>query len=86
MNIAHYMASHGPVAIALFLGAIVLTFVPTVVALIRRHPDLRLIFILNLLFFWTWTAWVGLLGWAIWGIPSNAIQQRIERFRAKRVK
>ena len=86
MNILNYMESHGFIAIALFIGAICLTFVPTGVAVIRRHPDCKAIFILNLLFFWTWAAWVGLLGWAISGIPSDAINQRIARFRAKRLK
>jgi hypothetical protein len=33
-------------------------FLPTIVALSRRHPDKGMVFVLNLFFGWTFVGWV----------------------------
>ena len=56
-------------AVALGIG---LYFIPTWIALARRHPHLWLIIILNFLAGWTTIGWVAALIWAL--LPRRIIE------------
>lgn len=43
---------------------IALYFLPTIVALIRRHPNVGGILVVNLFLGWTLVAWIAALAWA----------------------
>jgi len=54
----------GGIIIAAFLFACVVYFIPTYVAVGRRHPNLWPIFLLNLFLGWILLGWVAALVWA----------------------
>jgi ABC-type transport system involved in cytochrome c biogenesis permease component len=47
-----------------------LTFAPTIVAFVRKHPYQWVILAINVLLGWTGVAWIGALIWAIVGKPK----------------
>ena len=50
--------------VPLILIGIVIYFLPTIIAAVRRHPNVLLIFLVNLLLGWTVIGWAGTLVWA----------------------
>lgn len=49
----------------LVLGAALLYFLPTVVAVRRRHLSTLGIFLINLFFGWTFVGWLAAMLWAV---------------------
>ena len=62
---------------------IVVTILPSIVAVLKRHADLKSIVVLNILFFWTWTVWLAVLLWAVSGVKSDAIRQKLNRWNRR---
>ncbi|WP_443747222.1 superinfection immunity protein [Asticcacaulis solisilvae] len=60
----------------LFISPILLAmyFVPSIVALARRHRSTGLVIVLNLLLGWSGIGWIGTLIWAIVGQTKSARQ------------
>ena len=61
----------------------IVTLLPSIVAVLKRHADLKSIVILNILFFWTWTVWLAVLVWAASGVKSNVVRQKLMRWNRK---
>ena len=57
-----------------FIPAVIMYFVPTIVAIIRRARNLAGIILINLFLGWTFFGWVGALVWAV-GYNSREIRQ-----------
>lgn len=60
----------GAVALWLSVGiviSVILYFLPTGIALLRRHHNALAIFVLNLLAGWTIIGWFGALAWSVTG-------------------
>ncbi len=53
------------------IGGLFLYFIPTLVALSRKHRQKGLIFVLNLLLGWSVFGWIGTLIWASKGIDRK---------------
>ena len=53
------------------LALVVVYFVPTHVAVVRRHPHVTPLFIVNLFAAWTLLCWVGTLAWAAFPIKRD---------------
>ncbi|MTI82366.1 MAG: superinfection immunity protein [Firmicutes bacterium] len=49
----------------LLLIALVLYFIPTIIASKRNHKNFSAILVLNLLLGWTFLGWVGSIVWAL---------------------
>jgi len=45
---------------------LVITFIPSIIAGARLHKDFGKILGANILFFWTYTVWIGLIIWAFY--------------------
>lgn len=60
--------------IALFFGvlALALWMVPTLIAVLRKHPKRKAIFLLNLLLSWTIVGWLFALAWALLTVEESA--------------
>jgi T4 superinfection immunity protein len=60
-------------ALLALIFAIVVYFLPTLLAAVLHHPSGRVVLIgvLNLLFGWTGLGWFALLGWAMIGRPRE---------------
>ena len=50
--------------VILVIVILLLYFLPSLIAWIRKHPQLLPIFVLNLFLGWTYLGWVGSLVWA----------------------
>ncbi len=61
----------------------VLMPLPSWVALLRKHPEAKLIYALNLALVWTGIGWLALLGWAAFGWETKVMRDAIARFRQK---
>lgn len=75
--------NHHKLAIVVGSLAILVTFLPTMVAIGRTHPDRRKIAIANLLLFWTWAGWGAVMVWAVTGARSDALTNRLAALRAR---
>lgn len=49
-------------------------FLPTIIAIIRKHPNVVAILLINLLLGWTFIGWVAAL---IWSVISLASRERV---------
>jgi hypothetical protein len=81
MKVSEWFQSQGVPLPLLVLGLIIITLLPSLIAILKRHADLRTIIILNLLFFWTWAVWIGLLVWSASGVQSKLIKDRVSSYR-----
>lgn len=61
----------GLLLMACVLVGIVIYFIPTLVAINRKHPNLLAIFVLNLFLGWSFIGWVVSLIWALTKIHST---------------
>ena len=66
--------------IALLLGLAAFAAAPALVALVRQHPDRRLIYKLSPLTLLSFILWFGLIAWAATGRRDDAV---ISRYVAK---
>jgi len=72
---------HGPAfLVALLLGLTAYLAAPALIALVRRHPERRLIYRLSLLSLLSVILWVALIAWALTGQRDDAV---IARFVAR---
>lgn len=55
--------------------AIIVVFAPTAIAILRHHPNRRLIAAVNFPALFSWIAWLGILIWAITGRRSATIEK-----------
>ncbi len=65
--------------IAALLFGLVILFLPTLIALVRRHSHIRLVLVANILLSWTTVGWLGVLGWAATDIKSERLDRWLER-------
>jgi hypothetical protein len=56
---------------ALLIIALILYFVPAIVAALRQHPQRNAIIALNIFLGWTFIGWVVSLVWALTSIPED---------------
>ena len=54
------------------LFSLMVYFFPTFIAILRKHPDLAAIFVINLFLGWSLIAWVVSLAWAFKSIDARA--------------
>ena len=72
--------------IAMLVLGMVGYMLPTIVAALRRHPQLLAIFLINFLLGWTVIGWVGALVWSLIDPsttvtrPGSAIEIALERY------
>lgn len=66
------------------LVALVLNFLPSMVAYARRHPDRKLLARLNILSLLSFLLWLALLGWAVGGTRNDALINRYVHNKALR--
>jgi len=61
------------VAFTLIVVLIAFTFymVPTIVAMLRDHPNMLAIFIVNLLLGWLFVGWIVAMVWSVTAIDKN---------------
>lgn len=59
--------------IAVSIVAVVLYFLPTYIAVVNRHPNKTIVFLLNLLGGWTGMVWLGVLIWACF--PGQRVEE-----------
>ena len=64
--------SHVILMAIVFVGLSALYFMPTIVAVRRKHRNAVPIFVINLFFGWTLIAWVLLLAWSLSGAGQPA--------------
>jgi uncharacterized membrane protein len=57
--------------VILFLFSIAGYLLPTILAALRRHPQLLVIFLVNFLLGWTVIGWIGALAWSLFGPGTN---------------
>ncbi len=57
---------------AMFFGGLILYFLPTLIAVLRGHPQKVPIFILDLLACWTMVGWVVAIVWSCTKFEGNA--------------
>jgi len=53
------------IGIIFFILGLALYFLPTILALIRKHPDTLAIFLLNFFLGWSFIGWVVALVWSV---------------------
>lgn|SRR5690606_27202380 len=58
-------------------------FLPTIVALLRYHPNFWALAILNLLLGWTLLGWVGALVWSLLSKPQQATDAQSQAIAEK---
>jgi len=81
-DIVSRLHGHNPLAIAGVAAVCALwIFLPTFVAALRRHRSLRLIALINLVFFWEFWIWMPLMAWALMDRPGDALVARLNAFR-----
>jgi len=59
----------GPTELTILGLVLVIHFIPTFIALWRRHPKTGGILLLNLFLSWSILGWFGALVWSLW--PAN---------------
>lgn len=67
--------------------ALLLLFLPAVIAQTRRHPNAGIIFLVNLFFGWTFVGWVVALVWACSRVAPRTLYAPaapVRSFRAQR--
>lgn len=62
------------VTLLIFLVGFALYFIPSIIALINKHPHGVGIFLLNLFTGWTFFGWVGAIVWAVTKPRSAAVE------------
>ncbi len=65
--------------------ALLLLFLPAVIAQVRRHPNAGLILLVNLFFGWTFVGWIVALVWACSHVASPVLTTRSPAVRSFRV-
>jgi len=53
------------IALVLIIGGLAIYFLPTIIALFRRHHQWGAITVINLFFGWTFVGWVLSLAWSM---------------------
>lgn len=53
------------ICIPIFIGSIALYFLPAVIAVIKKHPQMLYIILLNVLAGWTLFGWIAALIWVL---------------------
>ena len=65
----------GPMELIIILFIIPFYLLPTIIAVVRHHPNILPIVLINILLGWTFLGWVGALIWSVWqfngNVPSN---------------
>jgi hypothetical protein len=71
-----------PSIIALVIVLIFIYTLPSLIALIRRHPNLKAVVFVNLIFGWSILAWGAVLIWAFYR-PNGTIPVRVRQILSK---
>jgi Superinfection immunity protein len=72
-----YIINSGYNIIIIAVVMLLITFLPTLIAVGRSHEKTKQIFVSNVLFFWTYTVWFGLLFWATYDKkPDEQIDEK----------
>ncbi|WP_408868597.1 superinfection immunity protein [Asaia sp. VD9] len=73
-----------PIAFALWgMFGVLWVFLPTLVATLRRHPNMRTIALINLVFCWEVVLWTPLMAWACFDRQGEVILARFKGFRER---
>ena len=59
----------------LFVLVAVIIPLPSWVAALKKHPNKREIYILNIVLIWTAVGWLALIAWAFSGIESETLSK-----------
>lgn len=79
-TLLRHLHEHDPLTLVLLgLACFIWIFLPSLIAALRRHPSLKLIALINLVFFWEFWIWVPLMAWAFMDRPGDALVTRFER-------
>jgi len=70
------VSHHTQIAMALLLGLAAFIALPAIVALVRQHPERRLIYKLTPLTLFSFLLWLGLVAWALTGKRNDAVISR----------
>ena len=68
----------------IFVFLVVFNFVPTVIAVIQRHPERRLIAGLNIVSLFSFALWLGLMAWVLGGKRDDSAINRFVSNRQNR--
>lgn len=73
--------------LAAYAFLIIMVFViiplPSWIAIFRKHPYRKPIFVLNIALVWTGIGWIALIVWAFTGNKSEIIDRALNRFNIK---
>jgi hypothetical protein len=57
--------------ILLLIPLVVFYFLPVIVARIGKHSNIKPVFIVNLVFGWTFVGWIAAIFWALMDLPKK---------------